>query len=170
MPLDPIFGLNILGSFLAFGLVAQLYVWPRLEQLKKQDALAILVVPHAFRFIGLSFLEPGVVSPSLPSAFAAPAAYGDLIAALLAIIAVVALTMRARLAMPLVWMFNLWGTTDLVLAFYRGFANGLDAGALGAAYYIPTFVVPGLLVLHALAFRILLAGTRIKSAAMSSGG
>jgi hypothetical protein len=43
-----------------------------------------LVVPHTFRFIGLSFPVPVVVSPSPPQAFADPAAYGDLAAALLA--------------------------------------------------------------------------------------
>jgi hypothetical protein len=166
MNLDPIFGLNILGSVVAFGLLARLYLWPQLRRLPREDALALLIVPHTFRFVGLSFLEQGVVSPSLPTAFAVSAAYGDLAAALLAIGAVIALTRRASFAIPLVWVFNLWGTTDLVLAFYRGFANGLDAGSLGAAYYIPTFVVPGLLVLHALVFRVLFAGGRLKNAAI----
>ena len=32
------------------------------------DALRTLLVLHAFRFIGLSFLVPGVVSPNLPLA------------------------------------------------------------------------------------------------------
>ena len=36
------------------------------------------MILHSFRFVGLSFLIPGVVSPDLPVAFAAPAAYGDL--------------------------------------------------------------------------------------------
>src|SRR5262245_12620446 len=82
-----LFGLSVLMSFVAFGLVTKLYIWPRLCQLERNDALIPLVVPHMFRFIGLSFLVPGVVSPSLPSAYAAPAAYGDLVAAVLAVAA-----------------------------------------------------------------------------------
>jgi hypothetical protein len=38
---------------------------------------------HSFRFIGLAFLVPGVVSADLPSTFAHSAAYGDIIAAIL---------------------------------------------------------------------------------------
>src|SRR5262245_33082240 len=49
------------------------------------DALRPLLVLHAFRFIGLSFLVPGVVSPDLPLAFARDAAFGDIVAAILAL-------------------------------------------------------------------------------------
>jgi hypothetical protein len=79
MNIQALFGLSVLMSFVAFGLVAKLYIWPRLRLLERGEALIPLLVPHAFRFVGLSFLVPGVVSPSLPSAFAAPAAYGDLL-------------------------------------------------------------------------------------------
>jgi hypothetical protein len=54
------------------------------------------------------------------------------------------------------WAFNIWGSADLLRAFYEGNASGLLAGQLGAAYFIPTFVVPLLLITHGLAFRILL--------------
>src|SRR5262245_28857035 len=100
-------------SFVAFGLVTKLYILPRLRTLERDDALLPLIVPHTFRFVGLSFLVPGVVSPSLPSALAVPAAYGDLIAAILAVAATIALSRRASFATLLVWVFNVWGTTDL---------------------------------------------------------
>jgi hypothetical protein len=104
---------------------------------------------------------PGVVSPSLPSAFAAAAAYGDLVAALLALAATLALSNRASSAMPLVWVFNLWGTADFLYAFYQGqFGVGIDPGALGAAFYIPTAIVPPLLVTHALIFRLSLGSAQ----------
>jgi len=69
-----LFGLSILMSFIAFGIVTRLYIWPRIRIMRREDALLPLVVPHTFRFIGLSFLVPGVVSPSLSQAFAVPAA------------------------------------------------------------------------------------------------
>ncbi|MFL5495747.1 MAG: hypothetical protein ACJ8DC_15290 [Gemmatimonadales bacterium] len=157
MSIQALFGLSILLSFAAFGLVTKLYIWPRLRMLPRDDALLPLVVAHTFRFVGLSFLVPGVVAPSLPSAFAAPAAYGDLGAVVLAGAASLALWRRAPLAVGLVWIFNLWGASDLLFAFYQGaFTVPLDARALGAAFFIPTVVVPPLLVTHGLIFRLLL--------------
>jgi hypothetical protein len=157
MPPDPIFGLSILGSFIAFGLIARLYVWPRIQAAEAYDALLLLVAPHLFRFMGLSFLEPGVVSPSLAQSFAIPVAYGDLGAALLAIAAVLALRARANFALAMTWAFNLWGSADLLSAYYHGATGGLEPGSLGAAYYIPTVIAPGLLVTHALIFALLVS-------------
>ncbi len=109
------------------------------------------------RTIGLSFLVPGVVSPSLPATFAAPAAYGDLVAAILAITATLALSTRAPWAIILVWVFNVWGASDLLCAIYQGNVSArIDPGALGAAFFIPTVVVPPLLVTHGLIFWLLL--------------
>jgi hypothetical protein len=113
-----------------------------------------LLVLHSFRFIGLSFLVPGVVSPDLLSAFAHSAAYGDIIAAILAMLAVISLPSTAGVAIA--WMFNLWGSADLLNAFYQANHAGLLAGQLGAAFFLPTLVVPLLLITHGLAFRILL--------------
>jgi hypothetical protein len=55
-----------------------------------------------------------------------------------------------------VWAFSLWGSADLIYAFYQGNHNGLQAGQLGAAYFIVTFAVPLLLITHGLVFRLLL--------------
>jgi hypothetical protein len=54
------------------------------------------------------------------------------------------------------WVFNLWGSADILNAFYQANAAGLMAGQLGAAYFLPTLVVPLLLITHGLIFRILL--------------
>jgi hypothetical protein len=156
MDMQAIFGLSILMSFVAFGLVTKLYIWPRLRNLERDDALLPLVLPHTFRFVGLSFLVPGVVSPSLPSAFANPAAYGDLVAAILAVAATIALARHAPLATAAVWLFNVWGAADLLLAFYQGlFGVRIDPSTLGAAFFIPTVIVPPLLITHGLIFRLL---------------
>ena len=157
MDIHALFGLSVLMSFVAFGIVMKLYIWPRLRILPRENALAILVVPHIFRFIGLSFLVPGVVSPSLPLAFAAPAAYGDLVAAILAAATTLALSKRASWAIWLVWLFNVWGASDLLYAFYQGqFGVQIDPRALGAAFFIPTLVVPPLFITHCLIFWLLL--------------
>jgi hypothetical protein len=167
--IQALFGLSVLMSFVAFGLVTQLYIWPRLRILERDDALVPLVVSHTFRFIGLSFLVPGVVSPALPSAFAAPAAYGDLVAAILAVAATIALSRRASLATLLVWLFNLWGTADLLFAFYQGqFGVLIDARLLGAAFFIPTTIVPPLLITHGLIFWLLVRPRQYSAAGSRS--
>jgi len=90
-----------------------------------------------------------------------PLAYGDLIAAVLALLALAAL--RSKWGIPLVWVFNLWGTADLLYAFYQGNAVGFAPGQLGAAYFIPTVIVPLLLITHGLVFRILLRGEDVRA-------
>jgi len=152
-----LFGLSVLMNFVASGIVTKLYIWPWLRVMTREAALLPLMVPHMFRFLGLSFLVPGVVSASLSPDFARPAAYGDLVAALLAVVAVLALSARASWALAIVWVFNLWGTIDLLYAIYQGeIGVRIGPGSLGAAFYIPTVLVPPLLVTHALIFRLLL--------------
>jgi hypothetical protein len=161
MDSNALFGLSILMSFIAFGIVTKLYIWPRLRVARRDDALVSLVVPHTFRFIGLSFLITGVVSPSLSPAFAVPVAYGDLVAAILAAVAALALSARASWAISIVWVFNVWGTMDLLHAIYEGQIGARIApGSLGAAFYIPTVVVPALLITHGLIFWLLLRPKR----------
>jgi hypothetical protein len=151
-----IFGISTLMSLVSSGVIAQLYAWPRLRMMNRDQALLVLVAPHMFlRFIGLSFLVPGVVSPSLPAAFAVPAAYGDFVAGILAVAATIALSRRTSWARVLVWLFNIWGAADFLFAIVQGLRVQIDPGALGAAFFILTAVVPPLLVTHALIFRLL---------------
>ena len=146
-----VFGLSVLLGLVSSSVAAVLLVEPALRTLDSRTALLWLVAPHMFlRFIGLSFLVPGVVAGSLPAAWAVPAAYGDFVAGILAIIATVGLTRRSSWAGAAVWIFNLWGAADLVFAFVRGARVNLEPGSLGAGYYLVTAIVPLLLVSHAL--------------------
>ena len=54
------------------------------------------------------------------------------------------------------WISTLWGSADILNAFYQANHAGLLAGQLGAAFFLPTVIVPLLLITHGLAFRILL--------------
>ena len=157
MNIQQIFGLQVLLTFLVYGLVAKWYVKPRLAPLPLEAALPPLLVLHALRHLGMVFLVPTVVGPALPAGFAVPAAYGDLLAGLLALAAIAALRARSRIALPLTWLFNVIGLLDLVHAFYQGLANDVQ---LGAAYFIPTFVVPALVITHVMIFRMLVRHPR----------
>jgi hypothetical protein len=146
--------MSIAFSFIAWGMVTARYIWPELRLRQRAEALQPLLILHCFRFIGLALLVPGVVSPDLPPAFAHAAAYGDIIAAILALLALLSLPSAAGVVIA--WVFNLWGTADLLNVFYQANHAGLLVGQLGATYFIPTLVVPLLLITHGLAFRILL--------------
>ena len=145
---------SIAFSFIAWGIVTARYIWPELRLRQRAEALRPVLILHSFRFIGLAFLVPGVVSPDLPSAFAHSAAYGDIIAAMLALLSLLFLPSAAGVAAA--WIFSLWGSADILNAFYQANHAGLLAGQLGAAFFLPTLIVPLLLITHGLAFRILL--------------
>jgi hypothetical protein len=148
------FYVSIAFSFIPWGIVSARYIWPELRVRPRAEALRPLLLLHSFRFIGLAFLVPGVVSPGLPSSFAQSAAYGDIIAAILAVLALISLPSAAGVVIA--WIFSIWGSVDLLNAFYQANHAGLVPGQLGATYFIPTFVVPLLLITHGLTFRTLL--------------
>jgi hypothetical protein len=153
MPQQLAFFASIVFSFIAWSIVTARYIWPELRIRPRAEALRPLLILHSFRFVGLAFLVPGVVSADLPAAFSHAAAYGDLIAATLAVLALLSLPRRAGVGIA--WIFNLWGSADLLNAFYQASHAGLVPGQLGATYFLPTFAVPLLLITHVVAFRIL---------------
>jgi hypothetical protein len=156
MDLQLVFGTSVFLGLVVWGMIGAKDIWPALRARPREEALRPLLLLHAFRFVGLAFLVPGVVSAELPEAFARPAAYGDLTTSILALLGLA--TLRSRLGIVVVWVFNIIGSADLLYAFYQGdrFGIGIAPGLQGAAYFIPTVLVPLLLVTHVLAFRILL--------------
>ena len=156
MDTQAIFGLQFLLSLLVIGLLAKWVLAPWLANQPPRRALFWLTVPHAFRHIGMVFLVPGVVSQPLPDSFAIPAAYGDLAASLLALLALAALRTGWAGALALVWLFNIVGTVDLLNALRH--VN--VAPNFGAAWYIPTFLVPLLLITHFMIFIRLIPSSR----------
>jgi hypothetical protein len=149
------FGISVLLGFVAWGLVTAGYLWPALRTMPGRAAFRPILLLHAFRFVGLAFLVPGVVAPDLPVGFARPAAYGDLIASLLALVALGVLS--TRIGAAFLWTFNLWGTADLLFAIYQGQIGArIEPGQLGAMYFVPTVLVPLLLITHGLVFWMLL--------------
>ena len=142
---------NLLLSTLIFWIAAKLYVLPRLPEFEPRTILLPILLLHSFRHLGLMFLAPGATYPGLPARFAYPAAFGDLLAAALAIAAIPAAARQAPMARFLVWVFNVEGTLDLLTAI--SLATLYDASAhMGPAYWIPAFWVPALLVTHYITF------------------
>ena len=144
MNIEQIFATQFFMSLFVVSLLSLWIVRPWLNKQSLQTALFWLMVPHAFRHLGLVFIVPGVVEPTMPQTFAGAAAYGDLTAGALAIAAMIALKRNWLLMLPIAWLVNIVGIIDL--------ANALPQAEaiphMGAAWYIPTFVVPVLLVTH----------------------
>ena len=146
---------NLLASTLVFWIAARLYVLPRLGQLDPKTVLLPILLLHSFRHLGLMFLATGGVYPGMPERFAVPAAWGDLVTAVLAVIAIPLVATGASGARAAVWVFSIVGTLDLFSAI--SLATFYDAAPfMGPAYWIPAFWVPALLVTHYVVFVILL--------------
>jgi hypothetical protein len=103
---------NLLFSTLVFFIAAKIYLLPNLHKLEARTVLIPILLLHSLRHLGLMFLAPGAIYPGMPAQFATPAAFGDLLAAILALIALAAIVMQARAARLLVWIFNIEGTLD----------------------------------------------------------
>ncbi len=154
MPIEILLPLSLTMGLIAYGLIARWYALPALKTIPIKDALTLLILPHLFRYVGLAFLVPGVTDIPLDARFANSAAYGDLLAALLGFLAIFALRLNWTWAFPTVWIFNIVGLLDLITAVSLGIRFTED-GALGATYFIPALIVPGLIVTHVMSFSLL---------------
>jgi hypothetical protein len=99
-----------------------------------------------------------VTNPSLPESFALLTAWGDFVSSILAIFALFALRHRWGSAIALIWVFNIVGFVDLVKALSQAEVVSLLEGT----WYIPTFLVPLLLVSHVMIFIRLLSAAEVK--------
>src|SRR5579862_3485096 len=65
MPFPALFGISVAFGLFVWGGVARLYIWPALRELPSPQSLKPILLLHGFRFLGLAFVVPGVVSPDL---------------------------------------------------------------------------------------------------------
>lgn len=156
MSTEILFETHLVLGYVAWLLCLSAYGLPWLSSMDRVAAHRAIATLHSFRFFGLVFILPGVVSPDLPAGFAVFAAFGDFATGVLAMLAL--LTVRIRqLFWPFVVAFNLVGTVDLILDYYHAIQVGLPqrAGELGATYAIPIIYVPLLMITHFVAFYFL---------------
>ena len=123
---------NLVFSTLVFWIAAKLYVFPRLHELQARTVLVPIFLLHSLRHLGLMFLAPGATYAGLATQFAYPAAFGDLLAAVLALVALWAVVKNWKSARFLVWIFALEGTIDLITAITLAQLHGA-AAFMGAA-------------------------------------
>lgn len=170
MSSETIFQIHLMSGYVAWLLCFSVYVWPWLKAMDPVEAQRAIATLHSFRFFGLVFILPGVVSPDLPASFAAFAAYWDFATGVLAMLAL--LTVRVR---PLFWLFvvafNVVGFVDLIVDYYQAVQIDLPAkaGELAAAYAIPVIYVPLLMITHVVAFYLLVRPRLAAARAIADG-
>jgi len=152
--LDRILTVNLILSTVIFYVAARIYVLPRLGQIRPKTILIPILLLHSLRHLGLMFLMRGAIYPGMPPEFAYPAAIGDFITALLAFTAMPAVAKDLLAGRTLVWIFNVFGTVDLIAAITLTTLYNAPI-YMGAAYWIPAFWVPALLVTHYITFIVL---------------
>jgi hypothetical protein len=151
---DRVLTLNLVANTAIFYVAARLYLLPQLSRLRPKQVLVPILLLHSTRHLGMMFLTRGATYPGLSSEFAYPAAFGDLLTAVLAFVAIPLVLRSSSLAKPAVWLFNIVGTLDLVTAITLATIHNAPV-AMGPAYWIPAFWVPLLLVTHYVIFVLL---------------
>ena len=99
---DRILTLNLIATTIVFYVTARIYLLPHLGTLRPRTVLIPILLLHSLRHLGLMFLAPGAIYAGMPPPFASPAAFGDQLAALLALAAIPAVARNARGALLLV--------------------------------------------------------------------
>ena len=157
--LERILTINLICSTAVFYAAARIYVLPKIGQTNPRAILIPILILHSLRHLGLMFLAEGATYPGMPPQFAYPAAIGDLVTAVLAFISIIAVAENREGSRFSVWLFNVTGSVDLLLAITLATIYDVPP-FMGAAYWIPAFWVPALLVSHYVVFVVLLAGRR----------
>ena len=151
---DRVIVLNLLANTAIFYVAARLYLLPLVPHVEPQQILVPILLLHSMRHLGMMFLTRGATYPGLPSQFANKAAFGDLVTSIIAFVAIPLVLSGSGLAKPAVWIFNVAGTVDLLVAITTATIYNAPP-AMGPAYWIPAFWVPMLLVTHYVTFVLL---------------
>ncbi|MEA5582701.1 hypothetical protein VB620_15285 [Nodularia harveyana UHCC-0300] len=143
----------ILGGQSTIGLVLYTliffwYVQPSLSKLPFETAVLPMLLLHVFRFAGFTLLAVGQVDPSLPQEALSAIAYGDLLAAISALIAALALRGQSSLAVPLIWLFTLIGFADIINVGRIAISLDLFNKYIGVMWFVAILFFPILLIAH----------------------
>ncbi len=137
-----ILNLQAAAGLVTFYLAFRWYVFPRLNRLGIYEALVPMVLIHGLRYLGLVFMVDTQVYADFPEDLAFTVGVWDYSTAVLAIITAIALRRHWAYAIPLVWFFNVFGFTDLLVAFPRVFGIQFYNYDIGTMWW--AFVTIGL--------------------------
>ncbi len=157
--------LNIQSTFslILFILIARWYVAPRLSGRSRNEAILPLLWIHPFRYAPLTLLAPGQANPRIPADVIGVVVCGDLLAAVSALLAIVAVKLHLKVATALVWLFSIASVVDLVYSTARAIGSQMHTFYIAWSWYIVNFYVPMLIVSQAMIVYYLLARPVVQS-------
>ncbi|MBW4621106.1 MAG: hypothetical protein KME17_17330 [Cyanosarcina radialis HA8281-LM2] len=128
--------------------------WDWIKQGGRKRIFTVLASVHTFRYIGLVALIPSFFNPepfNFSHTYLQQVAYGDFIAVILAIVAVIAVRKEWKTAAFWTWAFFLEGTADTLNAGPNFALHITDQNLVGAmGWLILTVYVPALVVTETL--------------------
>ena len=157
---------HLVGYTIALAGFALLY-WSardRLATMSRDAQLKLLIPVHFFRYFGLTAMLPGIFNLA-PAGFSQDYLFqimaGDVLVALLALIAFAAVQSRSAARIAVVWVFNIVGTLDYLNAAARVTPSIHDANILGPfGWIVITVMLPAWLVSHVAIFVVLMTKQR----------
>jgi hypothetical protein len=143
-----ILGIQVSVSTIAYALIFFWYVRPRIARLSFAAAITPMLLVHVFRFAGFTLLVVGQTDPSVPREPLTAIAYGDLLAAISALVAVIALRSGSGLAVPLIWLFTIIGFADLANVGVLAINADLFNHYVGVMWLVAIVFLPVVMISH----------------------
>lgn len=132
--------MQTIAGLITFSLAFRWYVFPRLAILSIYDALIPMVLIHGLRYLGMAFMVDTQVYEAFPDDLAFIVGVWDFSTSILAIITAFSLKNKWKYAIPLTWVFNIFGFTDLLVAFPQVFAIEFYNYDLGTMWWAFTTI------------------------------
>ena len=144
-------------NLLTYAALMRWFLYPRLKDRPRHQALTPLVMFHSIRTLGMFAVYPAFTGPEVAASdWARHVAIGDFCTVILALISVALLRVKHRFALALVWIFSVFGTLDIMNAGRNAMADKLLDHPLGPQAIVIAVGVPALIVTHATIFVLLL--------------
>lgn len=141
------FGVNVTFSMVVYFLFYLAFLKKQAEKWPLKNILILILLLHGTRANGMGFIIEGV-SNGLDPAMSFQAAYGDLVAAFLALVAAFLLIKEHQGAKLMIWLFSIVGLIDFANVAFLVAYHQIDPSALGSVYYIVCAIVPAMLLSH----------------------
>lgn len=155
-----ILNMQATAGLIVFVLAFKWYVFPRLANLSIYDALVPMVLIHGLRYLGMVFMVDTQVYDDFPDDLALTVGLWDYSTAILAIITAIALRNKWKFAIPLAWIFNIVGTTDLIVAFPQVFGIEFYNYDIGTMWWAFTTIGIVNVITHVYIFNRLIKNLR----------
>jgi hypothetical protein len=133
-------------SFVLFLLIAVWYVVPWLRSKGPEEGLSALLWIHAFRYVALELFSAQRAGLRIPNDLRDQIAFGDLIGAVLALLAILAMRYRLRGSTAIIWAFVAATLFDLSNALVGGIRHEMMAEVHDVPWLVLCFYVPALWV------------------------